>query len=222
MAAWLALLCFPEPLFPHSLVRGNVTLRSDAPLPPAAAGVLEEARARLARSPWDDPRLNHRIFLCQTRSRWLLFSLYLNRVSGFNCVYLNRAIFLRHVNWATGRMIGPSGKETQGERDLPYYLAHEMAHGLTVKRLGRWRYFHLPAWKREGYADYVGKAHFDYGAYLAKLRAGHPRRDPAAGYYWRYELLVGYELEREGADPDRLFAEGFPAAGFEASLEGLR
>jgi hypothetical protein len=33
---------------------------------------------------------------------------------------------------------------------------------------------------------------------------------------------VGYELEREGADPDRLFAEGFPAAGFEASLEGLR
>ena len=110
----------------------------------------------------------------------------------------------------------------RGVQEPKVGLAHEMAHGLTVKRLGRWRYFHLPAWKREGYADYVGKAHFDYGAYLAKLRAGHPRRDPAAGYYWRYELLVSYELEREGADPDRLFAEGFPAAGFEASPEGLR
>lgn len=221
LAAYATLLAFPEPLFTYHVERGNARLYSDRPLPSAAAGYLDAALVRLARSPWDNPALSHRIFLCQNRWHWLLFTLLKHKVGAINCVYLNRNIFLRNVNWATGRIIAESGREVEGERDLPYYLAHEMAHGLTVARIGRWRYYRSESWKREGYADYVGMAAFDFGAYLEKFRRGDPKMDPASGYYWRYLLLVGFVLDREKAGPDFLFADTRTQAEMEAALQGM-
>jgi len=221
LAAYATLLAFPEPLFPYRVARGNATLYSDRALPGAAAGYLDKALSRLSRSPWDDPALSHRIFLCQSRWHWLLFTPFKHQAGGINCVYLNRNIFLRNVNWATGRLIGESGREVEGERDLPYFLAHEMTHGLTVARLGRWKYSRLEAWKREGYADYVGMAAFEFDAYLGKFRKGDAKMDPSSEYYWRYLLMVGFILEDEKAGLDRLFDDRRTQAEMEAALKRL-
>jgi len=96
-----------------------------------------------------------------------------------------------------------------------------MTHGLTVARIGRWRYFRLESWKREGYADYVGRAGFDFDDYLGKFRRGDAKMDPSSGYYWRYLLMVGYLLERENAGPDRLFADTRKGKEIEASLRRM-
>jgi hypothetical protein len=166
--------------------------------------------------------LVHRIFVCQSRWRWLLFTLHKRKVGGINCALLNRNIFLRSVNWGTGRLLAHSGKEVEGDRDLPYYFAHEMGHGLTVYRIGRWRYWRAESWKREGFADWLGKAEWDFPAMLGKFKAGDPKMDPAgSGYYWRYHLMAGYLLERKGLTADSLFRGRFPVPDLERELNGL-
>jgi hypothetical protein len=55
------------------------------------------------------------------------------------------------------RLISPTGTEVPGERTLAYFMAHEITHSLEVRLLGRYAYIRLPAWKREGHADYVAR-----------------------------------------------------------------
>lgn len=221
-AAYLVLLLYPQPLFRHKVESGNVSLWSDQPIPPQARLYLDTARARLARSPWNDPQLVHRIFVCRTRWRWVLFTLHKRNVGGINCALLNRNIFLRDMNWASGRLIGPSGKEVEGERTLPYYFAHEMAHGLVVHRLGRWRYWRAKSWKHEGFADHLAKTAWNFPLLLGKFKAGDPKMDPAgSGYYWRYHLMVGYLLERKGLTADSLFRGSYPVTDLEQEIRSI-
>lgn len=103
-------------------------------------------------------------------------------------------------------MTGPSGREATGERTLGYFLAHEVTHTLTADALGPRAYLALPAWVREGYADYVARgATFDYEAERARWLAGDPDLDPrASGLYLRYVLLVAHLIDREGWSPEQV------------------
>jgi hypothetical protein len=97
--------------------------------------------------------MEQRILVCQSPWLFALLSGPRYKVGGINPVYLNRNIFIRPVNWTTGRLISHSGREVPGDRTLPDYFAHEITHGLTVQHLGRWDYLRLPVWIRDGYAD---------------------------------------------------------------------
>lgn len=90
LAGYLVLIGFPQPFFPYKVARANATLYSDGPLPSGASAYLDQALARLSRSPWADPALPHRIFICQARWRWVLFSSYRHNAGGVNLAYLNR------------------------------------------------------------------------------------------------------------------------------------
>lgn len=220
--AYLSLLAFPSALFPYHLSRNNLHLFSDRPIPAPASSVLDSARLRLARSPWYDTTRAHRVFVCQTRWRWKLFTLHKHKVAAINCVFLGRNVFMRQVDWGENRLIGPSGKPTTGDRTLPYFFAHEIAHGITVDRIGWRRYWNLEAWKREGYADYLGKPDWDFPAMLAKFQAGDPIMEPeGSGHYSRYHLLMRYRLLFRGEDVDHVFADPLPAAAIEAELRAL-
>jgi hypothetical protein len=71
---------------------------------------------------------------------------------------------------------------------------------MTADLLGARAYIALPAWVREGYADYVGRASdFDYEDARAALVGGiRSRLHPQAGFYLRDVLLVAHLLDREG------------------------
>jgi hypothetical protein len=59
-----------------------------------------------------------------------------------------------------------------GDRTLTYYIAHELAHTMVARRIGRRSYHALAPWQQEGYADYVGKGGaFDFDAARAEVRA---------------------------------------------------
>jgi hypothetical protein len=224
VAVYLLILALPYPLFAYHASYGNITIYSDQPIPPQVTPILEDVESRLAKSPLNDPALQHRIFLCSTAARFSFFANYNYRVGGVNYALLNRNIFLRPANIADNRLIGYSGREVPGERTLAYFLAHEIGHSLEVNYLGRIGYATFPTWKREGYADVVGKAgDFDFDKQLAAFRCNAPELDPRrSGLYLRYHLMCAYLLDRRHLTPQALLEQALDGAAIERAISELQ
>lgn len=204
------LLRHPSPLFAYRVQYGALSLYSDRAFDPAAGrAVLALAQAKLRRSGFDTPEQTHAIYICNARWRQRLFFTYAYGVGGINYYPASSNVFLRDASIERNRLIGPDGRELPGDRSLDYFIAHEAAHTLTGRALG-WIDFHrLPRWKREGYADYVGKGGApDFAEAQSALRADAASMDwHRSGSYARYHLMVAYLLDRKGWDERRVLNE---------------
>jgi len=208
-ACYLAILCFPQPLFPYSIRAEGLTLHSDRAFPPAAGQqVLQLAAAKLATSPLEANRPTYDIFVCNTPWRRVLFFNKDYNAGGIAPYPMTSHVFLRDSQIENNRLISPLGTPITGDRTLDYFIAHEVTHQLTGLAIGPIRYFELPPWVREGYADYVGKGKsFDYGAARNAFRSGAPEMDyKKSGLYLRYNLLVAYLIEHQHWTVTKLLA----------------
>ncbi|MBL8742049.1 MAG: hypothetical protein JNK04_13170 [Myxococcales bacterium] len=176
-------------------------MRADAPIPGSADDVIALAESKVRRSPLFDRARSYPVYVCNARWRWRYFSFFDGRSRGFETA-LGRAVFLREARWAENQLAGPDGRD--GPRPLDVYIAHEVTHMMVEDRIGAIASRRLPAWLREGYAEYVARSHtFDYATARAQLIAGEaPPRDA----YWKYLLLVSHLLDVEGRDPLELLA----------------
>jgi hypothetical protein len=223
VAAYLAVLVHPQPLFAYTARDGEIRLHARQPLPAEAATVLADARARVARSPFFDPGDTYDLYLCDTSRLFAALALWDHNAGAVSQWLLTGNIFVRPAHVERDRLLGPSGREATGERTLAYFVAHEVTHTMVARRLGRVGYARLRTWQAEGYADYVAKAgRFDFAENLAAFQAEAPALDPhRSGLYLRYHLLVAYALEREGLAPERLLAGPIDEAPIERRLKGL-
>ena len=199
-ATILLLLSVPQPFFRSSVTAKNLTLYSDQPFAPESGQrVLELAEAKLAQSPLYSAEQKHLVFICNARWRQRLFFTYVYGAGGVNYYPLTTNVFLRNSIIEENCLIGPSGNRTSGERTLDYFIAHEITHTLTGQAVGGIAYHRLPQWKREGYADYVGKgAAFNYDEAKQAFLANDPKMDWAkSGLYWRFHLLVAHLLDKQ-------------------------
>jgi hypothetical protein len=179
IAGYGVLLVHPQPLFAFSVREGTILLHAREPLPEATAGVLDDARRRVAASPFYDPRASYDVFLCDDARTFAAFTLWNHGAGAVSQWELGGNIFLRPSHIETNRLVGPSGRETPGVRTLSYFIAHEVTHTMVARRIGRLRYARLQRWQVEGYADYVGKAGaFDFAQNLEAFRAGTRELDP--------------------------------------------
>jgi len=178
-------------------------------------------KVHLRKSPLNDESLQHRIFICNRDWRFILFTNRDYHAAGVNQAWLNRNIFLRRSDTGHNRLFGPSGNAVPGERTLAYYMTHEIVHSLEVRFLGRRTYLQLPAWKREGYADYVAKdANFISAERLAALRKNAPEMNPRrSGLYLRHHLLVAYLLDVQKMEPGKMLREPFDETALERQLK---
>jgi hypothetical protein len=218
---YVFLLKHPGIFFGHSFTDGRITLYSDDPIPAGSAQqVLERVEQRLLRSPLFHSRAGDdiRVYLCNRRWRFFVFSNFRYQVGGLTYPRFCNSIFLRAVDFDVDRLIGPSGNVVPGERTLTYFVAHEIMHTLLGNKLGAAGYWRLPAWKDEGYSDYIAKGgSFHYDDALAQLRRGDREMDPKrSGLYLRYNLLVAYLLDRKGISVDEMLSQKFDTASLEA------
>jgi hypothetical protein len=199
--AYVALLVHPQPLFAYSLARGNVTLHARTPFPVEAGPILDDALARVRRSPLYDPAVPHHVYFCPSAAFYSFFATGKRRSRGVTLDYLNGNVFIGPSSIEKNEVYGPSGRPAGPDRPLAYFLAHEITHHMTSATIGRLAYFRLPAWVREGYADYVGRAApVDLSSETERLRNGDRDFDPhRSGLYLRYRLEVAWLLERERA-----------------------
>jgi hypothetical protein len=207
-AAYVVILLHPQPLFAYTLQRGNITLHARQALPVEAEAMLDDALARVARSPLHDADRMHHVFLCGTPGVYAFFTSWQRRSGAVAQTWGFGNVFIRPADVRRGRVIGASGVEKGGDRTLAYYVAHEVTHAMTADRVGRWRYRGLAAFQTEGYADYVAFARpVDLRVGRADLTAKALDMDPhRSGHYDRYRLLVGYLLQRRHVSVGDLLA----------------
>jgi hypothetical protein len=220
VAAWMALVVHPQPLFAYSVRQANVVLHARAPLPLEAGPLLTDVVNRLSRSPLYDPARVHHVFLCDTPGLFGLLALWQYKVGGVSQTTLNGNVLIRPFSIERNAVIGRNGQDKHGERTLAYFIAHEVTHAMTADRIGRWRYRKLAAFQTEGYADDVAFGRpLDLVRERTALIADAPEMSPRrSGLYKRYELLVKYLLERRGFTVDRLLARPLKQADVEAQL----
>src|SRR5262245_5879829 len=220
IAGYLALVIHPQPLFAYTLQRGSVVLHARAPFPPQVAPILEDAAARVSRSPLHDAARTHHVFLCDTSGLFDFFALWDYRAGAVTHTWYTGNVFIRPANLQDGRVIGRSGVEKGGDRTLAYYIAHEVTHAMIMERIGRWRLGRLARFQEEGYADYVAFVQpVDLARGRADVLANTADMDPRrSGHYDRYRLLVGFLLQRRGLSVDELLARPLDKAGVEADL----
>lgn len=221
--AVVALFLYPQPLFAHHVAQGRLTLYSDRPFTPEKAGaVLADAETRLATSPLDDHR-EHAIFITNAGWRRMLYFNVSGGAAGINRYPLTDSVFIRKADVDADRVFGASGKAAEPPRTLAYYIAHEVTHSFTAKRLGPGRLWNrgLPQWVREGYADYVGLGgKVDVDA-LWRRRAA---RDPSMRFetrhtYDEFRLLVAFYLTREHWSVEQLLASELTLGQAEARMD---
>lgn len=210
VAAIALLLSVPQPFFDSSVSAKNLTLYSDQPFATEAGQrVLQQVEAKLATSPLYSAEQKHQVFVCNARWRQRIFFTYVYGVGGVNYYPLTTNVFLRDSIIEENCLIGPSGNRIQGDRTLDYFIAHEITHTLTGQAVGPIAYHRLPQWKREGYADYVGKgAAFNYDEAKRAFLANDSKMDYAkSGLYWRFHLLVAHLLEKQHWSAQRVLTE---------------
>jgi hypothetical protein len=206
----LGLLLFPRPLFAYAMGHGNYRVRSDRPIDPAMASVLDDATRRLNTSELHDPHVTFDIFICNEPWRMWLYSQSFNAsVGAVSDNWLTRNIYLRESDIAANRLIPPHGRLADADvRPLSYFIAHEATHVMQSRTFGRMMKFRYPKWLIEGYADFVAKGgSFDFEENRRLLQEDDPRLDYArSGLYRRYHLMVAMLIEKDGYTIRRLFA----------------
>lgn len=211
VAALLGLLLnVPQPFFHSAVSAKNLTLYSDQSFAPASGQrVLELAEAKLAQSPLYSAEQKHRVFICNARWRQRLFFAHNYGVGGVNYYPFTTNIFLRDSIIEENCLIGPNGNRVAADRSLDYYVAHEIAHTLTGQAVGAIAYHRLPQWKREGYADYVGKgAAFNYDEAKRAFLAHDRKMDYSqSGLYWHFHLLVAHLLDNQHWSVQQMLTE---------------
>jgi len=222
-ALYPALMLFPHPFFRHQARSKNIAIYSDRSISPAILPILGDVEQRLPRSPLDDPRLQHRIFICNDTWRFILFANTDYRAGGVNKAWLNHVIFLRRAEIQGNRLVGPSGNEVPGDRTLAYFIAHEIVHTLEVDRLGRYGYVRLPAWKREGYADYIARdPGFVFTEQLRAYQRNTYEMDPRrSGLYLRYQLFVTYVLDEQQITAEEMLTGPIDETTIGQALRGM-
>lgn len=207
VALYAVVVCFPQPLFLFSVRANSLILHSDRPFSEdAAKQVLQLAEAKLAKSSLPANRHDFDIFVCNSRWRQVLFFNKDYGVGGVAPYPLTANVFLRDAAIEQNRLVSPRGIPVAGDRTLDYFIAHEITHQLTGQTLGPLRYYRLPQWVREGYADYIGKGDsFNYGEARRAFLADVPEMNwEKSGLYWRFHLLVAHLLDHRGWTVERL------------------
>ena len=215
------LLNLPQPFFQTSVRAKNLTMYSDQSFMPASGQyLLELVETKLQKSPLYSAAQKHQIFICNARWRQRLFFTYQYGVGGVNYYPLTTNVFLRDSIIAENCLISPNGNRVVADRSLDYFIAHEIAHTLTGQAVGGIAYYRLPQWKREGYADYVGKgAAFNYDEAKRALLANDTKMDyEKSGLYWRFNLLVAHLLDKKHWSIQQLLTEPIEQSAVEEMI----
>jgi hypothetical protein len=200
-AAYLLLLCFPQVLFAHELSHRNFIVYSREPLDRSIYDVLDRVESTLAASAIND--VKPRIFLTSGFDVYALLSLYVGSNS-FGKSYAALPpdnVFINNADLARDLVFRRA--PANNERSLSGVIAHEITHLWMRKRFGYWRNIVIPAWKKEGYADYVaGGSTLDYETGVRMWKANP--RDGTGYQYFKYYMLVRYLLEHDKLGVDAL------------------
>jgi hypothetical protein len=196
---------FPELLFAHHLHHRNFHVYSQAALDPGIIVILDEAAASMERSTLNDPVMEHRLFLCDSRLLWRLLSP--TSRGAFGSTYA--AVFRRNTILSrtdVAANLAFRDAALYSRRPLSAVIAHERTHALMGGHFGDLACLSIPDWKKEGYCEYIGGSpSFDIDEGKRLIREGQSEGSGPFRYF-RCLLMVKYLVDIEGLDIDEIVA----------------
>jgi len=215
--AYVLLLSYPQLLFAHEVSYKNFTVYSREPLDQSVYPLLDKVELRLATSPLNTPEVKPKIFLTNSQTLYSMASLYIGGNSfGKGLPLLPTSnVFINETD--VGQDLVFRKAPANNKRSLSGVVAHEVTHLLIRNKFGYVKNVSMPAWKKEGYCEYVsGGSTLDYETGV-KLWKANPKND--TGYqYFKYYMLVKYLLETEKLSVEDLFNRDIDRATLEPKV----
>ncbi|WP_054310580.1 hypothetical protein [Mesorhizobium sp. 1M-11] len=217
------LLAFPQPLYAYHVGQGRLHLYSDRPFNELAGrAVLADVEGRLAKAPagFRDDVGVYRIFVTNEEWRRRLVFLWNGGAAGVNYAPVG-GVFIRQSDIDHNQVLKADATPVPEPRTLACYAGHEIGHSLISNHIGAIANWRLPAWQREGMADYIAMGGIvDVDALARARRSGEVDLDPKrSGNYALYRLLVAFLLDKEHWSPDELLASGMTLTEAEKRLD---
>lgn len=216
-AAYMLLLIFPQVLFAHEVSYKNFTVYSREPLDQNVHALLDKVEQRVATSPLNTTDLKPKIFLTNSHTLYSGLSLNIGGNSFGKAFPLlpTTNVFINKTD--VGQDLVFRKAPANNQRSLSGVVSHEITHLLIRNRFGYLRNFTMPAWKKEGYSEYIaGESTLDYETGV-RLWKANPQND--TGYqYFKYYMLVKYLLETEKLTVDELFNRDIDRPALEAKV----
>jgi len=209
----------PQILFYYKYEYLNLTLRTREAVPQGQANkLLCEVVNRLQLSSIYDPDSQMTVYICD--DSWVRSLCFLPEPKAGGLYYYGmKHVFLSGADFNELRLINNRNIKITDQRDLAYFITHELTHLVTLRETGYFSYLFMHNWIREGYADYVGRGSAwnenNCNAFVEDATSMHW---PAPAPYLRYNLLVAFELEREGLSLVELFNGNQPQKDIENRL----
>jgi hypothetical protein len=201
VSAFVCLIEFPSFLYPYKHVNKNVIIYSDKAFPKNVKEITDEVLFRLKKSELYKSDEIYRVHAPTEYWRWGLVSLPINyqNIGGF-CMGFRRNVFLRPSDIANNKLTFPGVVLADAqERDLIYFITHEIGHALVYDEVGYISNFtDLPRWLSDGYPDYIAKKSFDFESNLKQFKDNEWRLTEDSGLYVRYHLLVSFLIDQNG------------------------
>lgn len=216
-AAYFVLLIFPQVLFAHEVSYKNFTIYSREPLDESVYAMLDKVETRLAASPLNTPEVKPKILLTGSQSLYSTLSLYIGGNSfgkGYPMLPTSN-VFINDAD--VNQDLVFRNAPTNNQRSLSGVVAHEITHLLIRKKFGYVKNITMPAWKKEGYAEYIaGGSTLDYDTGV-RLWKANP--NDGTGYlYFKYLMMVKYLLETEKLSVEELFTRDIDVTALEAKV----
>jgi hypothetical protein len=206
----LSLLLLASPLlapqllaFPHQRMIGDTTVYSEQLISPNMENILKRSDALLRKSAIYSDSYGRHIFLTQDGWRWNWLALSMRGSVGLTRPFSPHAVVLNVAD--IERDLTPSRSSIGKPRSISGTIAHERTHQLVRGHFGALKSFGFPAWKEEGYCDYVAQEttlSTDDVALLKKEGKDHP-----AIIYAEGRQRVARILAKNDGSVDQLFGK---------------
>jgi hypothetical protein len=188
--------------FPHQTRSGDSVVWSETPIDQEALDrVIARAERLVAASPIANAEESRHIFLTQDSWRWVWLA---NTSRGAFALtrHLGHNVVVNRGDLAADRVV--NDRKIGGSRRLSSVIAHEMTHGVLLRRFGIVATAMKPRWLVEGYCDYIAGESALTAAEVRQLEAR--REDHPALMYYHGRRRVAAMLSSNGGNVERLFA----------------
>jgi hypothetical protein len=188
--------------FPYHQKLGNTDIYSEAPISHKITRVLARADNLLKASPINVPGVDRQVVLTKGGWRWKMMALNTSGAIGLRRPFCNVLIFNRS-DIVADRVTNSA--PIAGTRTLSDTIAHETIHLPLARRYGELKMMGIPAWKQEGYADYIAKTKSVDPSDEAKVRTTDPHAPVL--FYYESRRRVAAALKQNGDSVDALMEQ---------------
>ena len=193
---------YPSFLFSYKHKNSNLIIYCDNPIPSNIKVISDEVLSRLKKSSIFNINKTYSVYISNDSWRWMLLAYPANlttRIGGFTAGFHGNA-FIRPSTISENKIIPPGSALLDAEqRDLVYFITHEVVHALLYDEVGYISNFiSYPRWFQDGYPDYIAKNYFDFKKNLMQFKRNENRLTVQSGLYVRYHLYVAYLMDIKG------------------------